>query len=93
MRTFAVLLTTFSVAVANAIAYPPSLTNGFDAPSISYSKGGHALCVSGKIAVTVSATGTQLSIAQDVNQFQVTDFIQRYLLNSVATVANVSQGP
>ena len=80
-------------AAAHTIPYPHSMTKGFESPTISETKGGNGVCVSGTISIQVSANGSKLLIPDDINQFQVIDFLEQATLNIAKTVEAITDGP
>ena len=92
MRAFSLLCLAAAAATTN-IPYPPSWSKGFESPSVSYSQGGNAICISGKVPITASANGTRIDIPQTLSQFQVTEYILEFLTNSGKLLRKIGRGP
>ena len=61
----------------------PNLTFGFSGPTVGYSAGKKAQCVSGNIGVSISATTTKLLLQEPANQTIVTEIVQElFQINS-----------
>ncbi|KAL9084332.1 MAG: hypothetical protein Q9159_005291 [Coniocarpon cinnabarinum] len=89
-----VLLCQASTTIGSSLsdlAHSDTASRTFHNLSLSSSKGGHALCVSGQVSVTASATNQKFTIQPPANQFAATELIQELLqINSTLVPANTA---
>ncbi|KAL8702627.1 MAG: hypothetical protein Q9201_004205 [Fulgogasparrea decipioides] len=78
-------------AAAAALAFPPSLTQGFRGGKIVYSAGKQAICANGVVSVPASATNTILNLSSPTTQFNATEIFQE-LLQAGSTLLQRAQG-
>ena len=87
------LVAAAAVAVGAALHPPPGMDEGFDSPTFAYSQGGHAICVSGTVAIEATVNNTRLGFPNRFSQFFVTDLLQRSLLDSPSPASEYNLGP
>jgi hypothetical protein len=57
----------------------PGLTAGYTNPILSYSKGGNAICVTGNVPISITATTTHILLPEPANQTVLTEIIQEFI--------------